>query len=236
MATETGAAMQRVCLGMSAATGGVVAVLSDIVQKHEASATEQVRETLGQILGTHTPYLWVAALLLIALAVILSFIFGSDSNKSAFTTGLGILAFVVTVTPYKAVPNLDTTPAAGTPTTASTVGFWDRLMIPSRVYAQNTSAQASSTPFTIHLDPADKKPVGEAVYTLVDSGTGQAVRRSHVQGSELSFYVDNRSYLLRVQVDGYQIAEVPLNPPARQMTIPLKPSSVPLSIQHLFRR
>lgn len=235
MATQNGAAMQRVCLGMSAATGGVVAVLSDIVQKHEASATEEVRDTLGQILGTHPPYLWVAALLLVALAVIVSFIFGSDSNKSAFTTGLGILAFVVTVTPYKAVPNLDTTPAAGTPTTRN-VSLWDRLMIPPRVYAQNNTASASSTPFIIHLDPTDKKPIGEAVYTLVDPGTGQAIRRSHVQGSELSFYVDNRTYLLRVQVDGYQIAEVQLNPPPRQVTILLKPTSMPLSIQRLFRR
>ena len=44
-------------------------------------------------------YMWLAALILIALAVALSFIYGADSCKTAFTTGAGILALMVTLTP-----------------------------------------------------------------------------------------------------------------------------------------
>jgi hypothetical protein len=57
-----------------------------------------------------------------------------------------------------------------------------------------------------------------------------------VQGSDFTFYVNNRTYSLRVQVDGYAIAELPLNLPPRSLTISLIPSSIPLSIQRVFRK
>jgi hypothetical protein len=234
MPVHSGNIKKSICLGLSAATGGLVAVLSDIMQKHEASAVEQLQITLGSIFGVHT-YLWFAALLLIFLSVALSFIFGSDTNKTAFTTGAGILAFLVTVTPYKPLPNLDTAPpAAGT--SAANIGIWDRLMIPGRVFAQSSVPAAASTPYTIHLQTADHKPVSEVVLTLIDPSNGQALRRSRVQGSDLTFYVGNGSYSLRVQVDGYQITEIPLTPPPHSVTVNLAPSSVPLALQRLFRK
>ena len=235
MATQTnGDRKATICLGLSAATGGFVAVLSDIMQKHEASDVEQVRYTLGDMLGVQT-YLWAAALLLIGLGVIVSYIFGSESNKEAFTTGAGILALMVTLTPYKPLPNLDTAPPT-TRAAVTDVGWWDRLMIPGQVLAQNPAPSAASAPFTVHLDTADKKPVASAIFTLIDPGNGQSVRRSRVQGSDLTFYVPNQTYLLRVQADGYQIAEVSLTPPPRNITVNLTPTSVPLALQRLFHK
>jgi len=60
--------------------------------------------------------------------------------------------------------------------------------------------------------------------------------RSRVEGSDFTFYVSNRAYLLRVQVDGYAAAERSLNPPPRSLTISLTPSSIPLSVQRMFRK
>jgi len=142
---------------------------------------------------------------------------------------------MVTLTPYKPLPNLETTPPANTPS-AHDVGWWDRLVIRGPVFAQNAIPSAVSTPYTIHLEPADKKPIGTAVFALIDPASGQAIRRSRVQGSDLTFYVNNQPYLLRVQVDGYQIAEVQLNPPPRSISVPLTPSGVPLALQRLFRK
>jgi len=234
MSLQSATWKNRVFLGLSAATGGLIAVLSDIMQKHEASAVEQLQITLGTIFGGQT-YLWVAALLLIALAVALSFIFGADNNKAAFTTGAGILAFMVTLTPYKPLPNLDTAPAPNE-TTINHVGWWDRLVIPSRVFAQAPTPSSPATPYTVHLEASDGKPITAAIFTLVDARSGQAIRRSRVQGGDLRFYVSNQSYLLRVQVDGYQIAEARLDPPPHAVKVSLTPSSIPLSIQRLFQR
>ena len=44
--------------------------------------------------------MWLAVLILIFLAVALSFIYGADSYETGFTTGAGILALMVTFTLY----------------------------------------------------------------------------------------------------------------------------------------
>jgi hypothetical protein len=222
---------KQVCLGLSAATGGFVAVLSDIMQKGEASAVEQ----LANVLKIPT-YMWAAALLLIALSVALSFIYGAESNKKAFTTGAGILAIMVTVTPYNALPNLNTTPSSNAqPPTTKDVGWLDRLIIPNHVFAQSSASPAMTGPYTAELQPSDRKPIGVALFMLIDPASGQAVRRSRVQGGELKFYVTNTTYRLRVQVDGYQITEVNLPLSPGTFSVPLTPSSVPISLQRLYR-
>lgn len=52
-------------------------------------------------------YMWLAALILIALTAAPCFIYGADSCKTAFTTGAGIMALMVTLTPYTALPSLE---------------------------------------------------------------------------------------------------------------------------------
>jgi hypothetical protein len=222
---------KQVFLGLSAAIGGFIAVLSDIMQKGEASAVEQLANVLKI-----PSYMWAAALLLIALSVALSFIYGAESNKKAFTTGAGILAIMVTVTPYNALPNLNTTPFSNAePSTTKDVGWLDRLMIPDHVLAQTPVSSPAVGPYTAELQPSDRKPIGIALFLLIDPASGQAVRRSRVQGNELKFYVNNTAYRLRVQVDGYQITEVNLPASPGTFSVPLTPSSIPVSLQRLYR-
>jgi hypothetical protein len=239
MATGNGNIQQRVCLGLSAATGGLLAVLADIMQKQDASAVEQLKAALGAVLQVRT-YPWVIGLLLIALSVALSFIFSADSNKKSFYVGASILAIMMTTVPYDAKPGLSTgaavAPVPAAEKAANNSGWWDRLMVPSRVFAQVLESSSHGSPVTVQLETANRKPVGAAVFSLVDPSTGQVMARSRVQGSKLTFYVSNPQYVLRVQVDGYAIAEHSLNPPPPSLTITLAPSGVPLAIQRLFRR
>jgi hypothetical protein len=226
--------MRTICLGLSAATGGSLAIMSDITQKQDASAVEQLHSALGGVLGVQT-YPWVVMLMLIVFSVALSFIFSADSNKKAFYIGASILALMMTAVPYKTLPNLNTSPLPGG-AGAATQSWWDRFLIPPQVFAQNTPQPNTTSPFIVHLETEDKKPVSGAIFTLIDPSSNQTIRRSRVQGGDLTFYVNNHPYLLRVQVDGYAIAETPLNPPPRSLTISLAPSSVPLSIQRIFRK
>lgn len=223
--------MKQIYLALSAATGGLIAVLSDVMQKGDASAVEHLATVLRI-----PSYMWLAALMLIALAVALSFIYGAHSYKTAFTTGAGTLALMVTLTPYKALPSLECSSSSNEVNASENLGWFDRLVIPSRVFAQTSSSPADTVTYSVHLDPTDKKPIDTATFTLVDPSSGLAIRRSRVTGSDLKFSVNNQPYRLRVLVDGYQIAEVDLNPSTRNVVVPLTPSSIPISLQRLFHK
>lgn len=233
MAPELQAVKKSMCLGLSAATGGLLAVLSDIAQKQDASAVEHLQAALAGVMGVRT-YPAVVGLLLIVFAVALSFIFSADSNKKAFYIGASILAIMMTAVPYNAPPSLSATPTARALDAPVSLGWWDRLMIPGQIYAQNASA--GSYAVDVHLQTDDGKTVSRATFTLVDSHSGEILGRSRVQSGNFTFYPPNRPCTLRVQVDGYAIVDRPLTAASKSITIQLTASGVPLAFQRLFRR
>jgi hypothetical protein len=228
-------ARNTTCLALSAATGGLLAILSDIAQKQEASAVEHLQSALGGVLGVQT-YPAVVAIVLITLSVALSFIFSAQSNKSAFYVGASILAIMMTAVPYSPPPSLSTSPTAGHADAAPTSGLWDRLMIPPQVLAQSRSSNELTYPVDVHLQTDNRKAVTGAIFSLIDANSGQILGRSRVQSGDFTFYAQNRPCTLRVQVDGYAIVERPLNPSVRTLTILLTSSNVPLALQRIFRK
>lgn len=235
MAPELQQMRKSICLGLSAATGGLLAVLSDIAQKQDASAVEHLQLALGSVLGVRT-YPAVVAVILIALAVSLSFIFSADSNKKAFYVGASILAIMMTAVPYNAPPSLSTSPSAKGIETPVHLGWMDRLITPAQVYAQSTAPSNPSYPVDVHLQTGNGKPVSSATFTLLDADTGEVLGRSRVQSGNFTFYAPSRPCTLRVQVDGYAIAQRQLNPASSTLTIQLTSSSIPLSVQRMFRK
>ena len=233
MAPQLQAVKKSMCLGLSAATGGLLAVLSDIAQKQDASAVEHLQSALAGVMGVRA-YPAVVAVVLIALAVALSFIFSADSNRKAFYIGASILAIMMTAVPYNAPPSLSATPTAKTLAAPVSLGWWDRLVIPGQVYAQNASA--GSYAVDVHLQTDNGKTVRSATFTLVDSNSGEVLGRSRVQSGNFTFYAPDRPCILRVQVDGYAIVERPLQAASKSVTIQLTASGVPLALQRLFRR
>lgn len=138
------------------------------MRKGDASAVEHLATVLRI-----PSYMWLAALILIALAVALSFIYGADSHKTAFTTGAGILALVVTLTPYKALPSLECSSSSNEVSTPNNLGWFDRLVIPSRVFALTSSSPAGMVTYNVHLDPTDDRPIAMATFSLVDPSRGK---------------------------------------------------------------
>lgn len=240
MATENGNNKQVICLALSAATGGFLAVLSDMVQKEDASAVIQIKSALGNLLGLHT-YPALVGVVLIGLSVALCFIFSADSNKKAFYIGASILAILMTAVPYSTPPGFNSSASSASgggvvPQAPTETRWFEELLIPPQVFAQTAPQSGQNSSVTVHLETADKKPVSSAIFTLIDASNNQMMARSRVEGSDFTFYVSNRAYLLRVQVDGYAAAERSLNPPPRSLTISLTPSSIPLSVQRMFRK
>jgi hypothetical protein len=235
MATELYTLKKSMCLGLSAATGGLLAVLSDIAQKQDASAVEHLQSALTGVLGLRT-YPAVVVLALIVLSVALSFIFSAESNKKAFYIGASILAIMMTAVPYNAPPSLSATPTEKSAAEPVRFRWWDRLMIPGQVYAQSAPANNKSYSVDIHLQTDNRKAVSSATFTVVDANSGEVLGRSKVQSGDFTFYAPNRPCVLRVQVDGYAIVERQLSSASRAMTIQLSASPVPTALQRIFRK
>jgi hypothetical protein len=235
MATELYTLKKSMCLGLSAATGGLLAVLSDIAQKQDASAVEHLQSALTGVLGLRT-YPAVVVLALIVLSIALSFIFSAESNKKAFYIGASILAIMMTAVPYNAPPSLSATPTEKSAAEPVRFRWWDRLMIPGQVYAQSAPANNKSYSVDIHLQTDNRKAVSSATFTVVDANSGEVLGRSKVQSGDFTFYAPNRPCVLRVQVDGYAIVERQLSSASRAMTIQLSASPVPTALQRIFRK
>lgn len=109
----------RVCtIYICAALGGFIAALADIVQKEEASAVSKLTSLTARHLGLLMAPYWVLIVLVI-LAVALCFVFQPSDRKQSFVVGMGIIAAVMTVTPYKQPPTGAPLPPAQTPVSSA---------------------------------------------------------------------------------------------------------------------
>jgi hypothetical protein len=88
----------------SAAIGATISVTADILQKDDASALLKVAATANKHLTHDWPTIWFFLALIMA-GVLLCFVFQPDTRKTAFTTGAGVIAVLMTaVPPNKALP------------------------------------------------------------------------------------------------------------------------------------
>jgi hypothetical protein len=83
-----------------AAIGGFIAAVADLVQKEEASAVEKITKVSARHLELTVQPLWTLSLLVI-LAAALCFVFQPKDRKQSFGVGVGIIAAIMTLTPYK---------------------------------------------------------------------------------------------------------------------------------------
>lgn len=92
-------ALAALTLYLCAAIGGLVATLADVVQKEEASATAKLTSVAALHLDTILHPLWTLWLL-VFLSGLLCFVFQPRDRRSAFAIGAGVIAMIMTVTPY----------------------------------------------------------------------------------------------------------------------------------------
>jgi len=85
---------------IAAAIGGLFAAIADIVQKEEASAVAKLTSLSARQMKVIMEPTWILAFLVI-LAAALCFVFQPRDRKQSFMVGLGIIAGIMTVTPYK---------------------------------------------------------------------------------------------------------------------------------------
>jgi len=85
---------------LCAAIGGTIAALADLVQKEQASAVLKITTISARHLNLALQPLYVF-LLVVVLGVLLCFVFQPRNRKAGFAVGAGVIASIMTVTPYQ---------------------------------------------------------------------------------------------------------------------------------------
>jgi hypothetical protein len=83
-----------------AAIGGTIAAIADLVQKEKASAVLKMTTISARHLDLAVPPLYVF-LIVVLLGVLLCFVFQPGNRKAGFAVGAGVIASIMTVTPYQ---------------------------------------------------------------------------------------------------------------------------------------
>ena len=92
---------------LSAAVGGMIAVLADLVQKEQASAIVQLTTAANQFADGFAIPVGGMGLLLVLLAVGMSFVMQPSNRFAAFYTGASIITVVMTGIPYDRPPPIE---------------------------------------------------------------------------------------------------------------------------------
>jgi hypothetical protein len=103
-------------LFICAAIGGLCAAVADVVQKDDASAVSKITSVAARNLDLLVKPLWVL-LGRVTLAMLLCFVFQPRGRRAAFGIGAGVIATIMTVTPYQQ-------PLTGLPITENEDGAW----------------------------------------------------------------------------------------------------------------
>jgi hypothetical protein len=99
--TETAVGSKTILtIYLCAAIGGTIAALADLVQKEQASAVLKITTISARHLNLALQPLYVF-LLVVVLGVLLCFVFQPRNRKAGFAVGAGVIASIMTVTPYQ---------------------------------------------------------------------------------------------------------------------------------------
>lgn len=83
-----------------AAIGGMIAAIADLVQKEQASAVLKMTTISARHLNLAVPPLYIF-IIVVFLGVLLCFVFQPNNRKAGFAVGAGVIASIMTVTPYQ---------------------------------------------------------------------------------------------------------------------------------------
>lgn len=230
-------------IAASAATGAVLSMLADIVQKEDGAATLKISKALGKIWPGVTPL--GAVILILVLAIIIAFIFAKENDKleHAFFRGLSVLSLVMLITPIQQAPTLpQSAPGRTVGGSVLGTGIAASMWTPGRAAIGANFAQAAPegalVPVHVRLETSDRRPVSQVTAILVDSSTSKVVGNLRRDAGEFTFFTRAGDYLLRVEVPGYGIVTQNIRVVTGQrnlIQIRLNTTWLPLVFQRLLK-
>ena len=233
-----GIALSTLGIAFSSAIGAFVAILSDLLQKKDASA-------LLALSGVMRDYFWrgftpfAGMCLLLAISVIIAFIFKADTAQRAFVRGLAIVSLIMLGTPYNPPHTLLQMP----PGRLATGGTAVETLPPGPDVSASLTGFAQSSPAPpllpvhVQLITSNHRPVSDLTVTLFNPSTLKAIGSLRSATEEFTFFTGAGDYLFRVVAPGYSIVTYPLHVQSGQrnlVKIILQATWVPIAIQRFF--
>jgi hypothetical protein len=241
--------MNSLSVGLSAAIGGIIAILADFYQKKDASAIYEFTGLVNRYSDQSVP-VGAVALGLVVLSVVLAYLQEARSRMAAFYAGASVLTVLMTLVPYNAPQPL---PSGSTVNQVSVI---ERSIIPSAFAAEMQIAQAGAqipVAVIVKLPPRDGATTPHISGVVYDAVSGQKWQLAYT-APKTTTGADGVTYRfdfviqtgtpsgdkladlhLRCSADGYQTATAQQlvtqagQPVALQVT--LKPSSLPRFLQ-----
>ena len=241
---------------LSAAVGGMIAVLADLVQKEQASAIVQLTTAVNQFSEGFAIPVGGMGLLLVVLAVGMSFVMQPSNRFAAFYTGASIITVVMTGIPYDRPPPIEVIEdLTGTEIIEPSAFKTYPHGIRKPVFPVEKVQQDGRIPVIVTVSgPADKwGPNSVLEGKLFDKVSGrtwelnQGAAKTRRGGGQINFiykfYVDasepvNGTFAhlyVRVEADGYTIGKAQkkvtrLGQPV-ELNVTLEPSNLPVWLQ-----
>lgn len=233
--------LRKRTIGYSAAVGGVVATLADVVQKGEASAIGKIEKGIETHLleGINIPQ-YSVLFLLVGIAMAICFIYDPQTKIKAFFVGASILSLMMTFVPYRLTPSLLTNPPHETVLKSPTKDIPSyNFFRPASCFAQLPDETQELVTVNIRLVTDEERPISEPTVILQDSLSKKIIASSKFTISDFYFYQPAGDYIITVEAPGYRIVELEMSLQAGQekesLVIPLKATWIPLPLQRLLR-
>lgn len=247
--------LRKRTIGYSAAVGGVVATLADVVAKGEASAIGKIEKGIETHLleGINIPQ-YSVLFLLVGIAIAICFIYDPQTKIKAFFVGASILSLIMTFVPYRLAPSLLTNPPHETVLKSPTKDILSyNFFRPASCFAQlpdesrglpgETRQPGDATrelvTVNIQLVTDEERPISEPTVILQDSLSKKIIASSKFTISDFYFYQPAGDYIITVEAPGYRIVELEMSLQADQekesLVIPLNATWIPLPLQRLLR-
>ena len=252
-------------VGLAGGLGGILAVLSDLVQKEQASAILKIAYTMETSLLISFPPL-IAVFLVVGLAIGLCFVFEPETKAKAFYVGASILTIMMTLVPYELPQNLPINRGEVKRTNSTGTNLLYEYITPKASHASSNIDTSKIIRvglddvhmIRISLTTEDNKTVKEGFVAIYDLKSKQQQGISKIKGNVVEFlsvysHRDDREdleqYKVRVEVPGYRISERIINSPEdydergftrdlgelRIINMELKLSRTPLVLQRLLK-
>lgn len=195
---------------LCAAIGGFIASIADMVQKEEASAVTKLTALTARFLHVTMEPFWIF-LSLVVLATLLCFVFQPSDRKQSFMAGMGIIALIMTITPYK-----QPLTGAATMTIPAAPSAMRHSIVPLSLVAGNDTLLPTvpGLPPTVTFGVSNRLPVGALVGIRIfdpDSSLElyQKVMLESFRGTQLHFELGTMAVTPRlyyaVELNGFRL-------------------------------
>jgi hypothetical protein len=220
-----------IALYLAAAFGGLLVGFGDLIRSGSDSGNVTVLRISGVLREQFSPVLgaaWAALLLLAVLSMVICWIYRPSSKRESFALGLSVFAVLTASTPYQ-LPREQFSMA----TTSLTALFI------SPAYAQSELRDDEPAEYYFQFEPHDARLRGKTVaLSIYDKSEQTLLKTVTVKAKDVGrIELPKGDYVAYIECQGCLRvrAGIKVDKPTEASKVVLAESSVPLSLQRLYR-